>query len=383
MEQTKLMTLAVKEHAYGDEIELVDPRYTVPDPLNREETDISSARVHTLIEHMVGAFSLLKNDILYIIDIPPQRLQHCCDEYTRMTKGDELFPPLNDRFTPLYTVAAGNHMSTVGRAFLEKTPTTPEVCKLGVVDERGRLSLAKLAEVDPDMAQYIVKMRAKRLKPTICDYPHQIRAIAAAMNNDDKMAKTECELLVAAQAAVFPRGLAGANTPSESQLKKICTRLRKEFHSLAHYVGPIVDLCMALGDPACNLVEALHRFHSNAVDGSKARMPADAWASFSMLPASYVRGIEALMKFNWRKEFTKLGVCEGMKPQTIQSFARGREKQKLQELDEFLRKSDKDFTVGAADLPPCLACENHGEPRQFVRVGHREATRDDRAAVGA
>ena len=125
-------------------------------------------------------------------------------EYERVAKGDDLFPPVNAHYPPMFTVASGNHMTLIARAFLDRGPTTPEVCKLGLVDDRGRLCLQMIMNKDPDVAAYIRGgLRCKRLKASLCDYPHQIRALASGMNNDMKLNKTEVGILKGLQAELF------------------------------------------------------------------------------------------------------------------------------------------------------------------------------------
>ena len=391
MEQKKLMTAAVKEHEYSEDLVIIDPRHTCPDPLNREETDLSANRVHSLIYNMVGNFSMLVNDPLYVIDIPPGRKDHCVQSYQRQSGGDELLPPLDPMFPTLYTVIGGNHFSTIGRAFLGQCPTTPEVCKLGVVDSRGRLCMTKLSEVDPEMAAYLPCMRAKRLKPSLCDFPYQIRAIANALNNDDKMAKTEAELLVATQAALFPRrtpGDVGAETPNEALILRTTTKLQKDFNSMTHYVKPVVDFCLAFGDPASPLVMNLHRYHSTAVDGSKVKMSPNAWSAFSRLPPALARGVEALIKFNWRKEFALHGIGAALTSTAIQGFGKGQQKASLARLDRFLRDSDKEVASRTDALLPAVRTKlvgNHDSlsawvtAKQKVTIEQRVVAKDDKA----
>ena len=68
----------------------------------------------------------------------------------------------------MFTVASGNHMTLIARAFLDRGPTAPEVCNLGTVDDRGWLYLQMLTNNDPDFVAYIRGgLQCKRLKASL------------------------------------------------------------------------------------------------------------------------------------------------------------------------------------------------------------------------
>ena len=129
------------------------------------------------------------------------------NHYRKMSEADVMLPQLLDTAHYLSTVLSGNHFTLIARAFYQRVRTTSAVAKLGVADDKQRLCLAKLAEVDPEFAQYIRGgLRSKHLKTTVLQYPHQLEAIQGGFNNDMKNCGTEAELLKKARARLFSEG---------------------------------------------------------------------------------------------------------------------------------------------------------------------------------
>jgi hypothetical protein len=360
-QQHKLMDQGIEEHEAmkpdpdnpGNDIDRLDARHMIPDPMNREETALNHERLHRLVGALVGNFSIRKNEVTFVIPILPSRLAHCVRDYEDKYAGNEHIPQLNPNYTPQYTIVSGNNFATIARAFLERTVTTEENKKLGVTDERGRLSMSKLATVDTEFASYIkAGLRVKKLKPSILEYPYLFQAVNAGMNNTFTSTGSEGQVLRAIQKRIFPNP--GAAVPSQSKIKDIVKTLQSEFYQWWNYIEPMKDFVLKFGDPLNPLVDRLQKHLSAAVNSDAARQSAETWAALALLPAGLSSGVEALIEFNCRLEFVKYGICEGIKPSQLVQFSKGKKKAELEELDSSLTTTILENKRSLEELQPAV-----------------------------
>lgn len=327
--------------------------------------------MHSLLGNLVGNFSMLKNEITYIIDLKGREAfapaqcndaAACISDYEKKYGCNSLLPQLLPAFPPTATVIVGNNFVTVAKAFLQGVKTTKENRELepSITDDGGHLSIAKLRQVDPEFAEYISRgLRCKRISAEIFHSMNSFYAINDGWNNVFTACATECQILKAIQKKLFPT--ADAVAPAPSTIAKHVKTLGKDFFQMWTFVEPMKDFVLQHGHGGSPLIARLTAWMSACFNSDKARNGPDQWAAWAKLVGGYGRALEALIKMNGRPEYIEHGVCCGMKTGRILSYKTGKLQAKMMELDDFLRGIDSRYAREIEAVPPALAVKVVGE----------------------
>ena len=302
---------ALRTYRIGKDPVRVDVRSCLVDPLNRNQTLMSGARVHNLLRSILQAgFSEQKAQVGIVLDISPERRPEVLAHNKKVCAGDPLLPNVEED-TALYTVLHTNHFTMIARCFVYQCRTIPENMKLGITSPEGRLSLSLLEHVDQAFYNYVCNgHRVVRLSSRLSSFPSVIDAVVSSSNHDLALRETEVQLLVAACDACKLGDGVPSSSASDGVPEAIQEQMKIRFPHLTWHCRPMVSFAWRFGDGP--FVKDLVSFHSEHVQAERCKTEGEFWSALVPIPSEFGWAAVALAKDNWVDEFAKSGVCRGV-----------------------------------------------------------------------
>ena len=259
----------------------IDPRYILPDPINRDATMLDDGAVMgLLLQILIHTWQLHKNLVGIVADVLPARLGDIKTSYANLVGTNPRLPPAGNNGDPvLYTAFHTNTFVTICRCFIYRTFATKEVAAMGVCDDEGRLSLKKLQAVQPNFHDYIVGgVRMVRLRKDVTAFPRLVHAIVVSANLDGAQGESESQLFTRARAAVWP---ADGTDVDPNKVKGLLTA---QFPHQDYLINGALAFVKAFGNQGAPFIDDALTYKAEFLAGIKARTDPDVLLALSRLP---------------------------------------------------------------------------------------------------